>query len=102
MPTTTAAGYEISDDAGRVDRDVVCANLSSQAYWARWRSRAEVEQQIDGAWWVVAAYVEDTGELFRWLLHTADAHEMYAAHGFGPGDATFMERPFRRRTVTHQ
>jgi len=148
MPTTAAAGYEISDDAGRIDRDAVWAFLSSQAYWARWRSRADVEQQLDGAWRVVAAYVEDTGELvgfaralsdgvalayladvfvadahrgrglghalvtamvdegpgadFRWLLHTADAHEMYAAHGFGPGDATFMERPARRRTVTDQ
>ncbi len=139
-------GYEISDDPARVDRDAVWAFLSSEAYWARWRSRADVERQLDGAWRVVGAYVEGTGELvgfaralsdgvalayladvyvadahrghglghalvaaavdegpgadFRWLLHTADAHELYAAHGFGPGDATFMERPARSRTVT--
>ena len=36
---------------------------------------------------------EGPGADFRWLLHTADAHDMYAAHGFLPGDATFMERP---------
>ena len=146
MPTTTTGGYEVSDDPDRVDRDAVWAFLSSRAYWARWRSRDDVDRQLDGAWRVVAAYVAGTGELvgfaralsdgvalayladvfvadahrrrglghalvtamvddgpgadFRWLLHTADAHEMYAAHGFGPGDATFMERPSRRRIPT--
>lgn len=36
------------------------------------------------------------GAGFRWMLHTADAHDMYRAFGFGEPDATSMERPSRR------
>ena len=35
------------------------------------------------------------GARFRWLLHTADAHELYARFGFDRPDRTFMERPSR-------
>ena len=31
----------------------------------------------------------------RWLLHTADAHELYAKFGFEPPDERLMERPPR-------
>jgi GNAT superfamily N-acetyltransferase len=31
----------------------------------------------------------------RWLLHTADAHELYAKLGFGPPSARVMEREYR-------
>ncbi|GAA2134459.1 GNAT family N-acetyltransferase [Nocardioides bigeumensis] len=132
-------GYEIDDDPARVDRDAVWEWLSTQAYWHRGRSRADVERQLDGAWRVVAAYDGATGALvgfaralsdgvalayladvfvedahrgrglghalvtamvdegpgsgFRWMLHTADAHGLYAAHGFGPPDQSYLERP---------
>ncbi len=130
--------YEISDDPARVDIDAAWAFLSTEAYWARWRTRADVERQIAGAWRVVGAYAEDgamigfarafsdgvaiayladvyvlpghrgaglgrrvvqemvddgPGRDFRWLLHTADAHGLYARFGFGPPDATLLERP---------
>ena len=43
---------------------------------------------------LVRAMVEDgPGRDFRWLLHTADAHGLYRAFGFGPPDDTFMELP---------
>ena len=29
----------------------------------------------------------------RWMLHTADAHGLYAKLGFGRPDATYLERP---------
>jgi GNAT superfamily N-acetyltransferase len=29
----------------------------------------------------------------RWVLHTADAHALYARFGFLPGDETVMQRP---------
>lgn len=29
----------------------------------------------------------------RWLLHTEDAHGLYAKFGFKPGDHTVLERP---------
>jgi GNAT superfamily N-acetyltransferase len=48
--------FEIDDDPARVDRDVVWHYLSTQAYWGRSRSRADVETQLDRAWRVVGAY----------------------------------------------
>lgn len=35
---------------------------------------------------------EGPGRNFRWMLHTADAHNLYAKFGFTPPDGTFMER----------
>ena len=32
----------------------------------------------------------------RWMLHTADAHELYAKLGFGPPGPKVMERPARQ------
>lgn len=49
-------GDEVDDDPARVDRDVVWEYLSTRAYWGRWRSRADVEAQLDSAWRVVGAY----------------------------------------------
>ncbi len=40
------------------------------------------------------------GAGFHWLLHTADAHSMYAGFGFAPANSTSMERPGDRRTAT--
>lgn len=43
---------------------------------------------------LVSAMVDTgPGQGFRWMLHTADAHQLYADHGFGPADGTFLERP---------
>jgi GNAT superfamily N-acetyltransferase len=124
-----------------VDLDVVWTFLSTQAYWARWRTRADVEQQIRSAWRIVharqgdafvgfaramsdgvaLAYLADVfvvpehrghgvgrrlvaamieegpGARFRWLLHTNDAHDLYAEFGFAPPDGTLLERPYSWR-----
>ncbi len=50
--------YEFDDDPDRIDRDAVWQWLSTEAYWGRWRTRADVEAQLDNAWRVVAAYHE--------------------------------------------
>ena len=50
-----ADGYELDDDPARVDLDVVWSFLSAEA-WGRWRTRADVERQLRGAWRVVGAY----------------------------------------------
>jgi GNAT superfamily N-acetyltransferase len=134
----TVGGFEVDDDAERVDRDRVWAFLSTSAYWGRWRTRTDVERQLDTAWRVVGgydrrgamvgfaravsdgvafAYLADLyvepvarggglgvalvramveqgpGAGFRWALHTADAHPLYQRFGFGPPDATYLERP---------
>ena len=39
--------YVLSDAPDRLDRDAVWRFLSTEAYWARWRSRADLERQID-------------------------------------------------------
>ena len=137
-----ALGYEISDDPDRLDVDAVWAFLSTEAYWGRWRSRADVEQQIAGAWRVVGAYSDSSAALvgfaravsdgvalayladvfvdpahrgrglggrlvgamidegpgrdFRWMLHTRDAHGLYARFGFAAPGASYLERPSRR------
>jgi GNAT superfamily N-acetyltransferase len=133
--------YVISDDPAAVDLDVVWSFLSTEAYWARWRTRTDVERQIRSAWRIVharrgdafvgfaraisdgvaLAYLADvfvvpehrgrgigrrlvnamieegTGARFRWLLHTNDAHHLYAKFGFAPPDATLLERPYSWR-----
>ena len=33
------------------------------------------------------------GPQLRWMLHTADAHGLYARFGFAPADETVLERP---------
>jgi GNAT superfamily N-acetyltransferase len=35
------------------------------------------------------------GRRFRWMLHTYDAHGLYAKLGFAPPDGTYLERPAR-------
>lgn len=130
--------YGLSDDPARVDVGVVWQFLSAQAYWGRWRGRAEVESQLRGAWRVVGAYdsggamvgfaralsdgvstayladvfvvaehrgrglgsllvqemVENgPGREFRWMLHTKDAHGLYARYGFAAPNASYLERP---------
>lgn len=135
--------YDLDADPTRLDRAVIYGFLSTEAYWARWRTRAHVDAQIDGAWRVVGAYERATGAQvgfaraisdgvslayladvfvlpsargrglgkalvrtmveegpgahFRWLLHTADAHSLYAGFGFAAPDATALERPYATR-----
>ena len=48
--------YTFSDDPARLDVDVVWAFLSEHAYWGRWRTRADLEQQLARAWRVVGCY----------------------------------------------
>ena len=92
----TAVGrFEIDDTPGRVDRDAVWRFLSTEAYWGRNRTRADVEAQLDDAWRLVAAYAEDgatvgfaravsDGVNFAYL---ADVYVEASARGAGLGTA---------------
>jgi len=51
----------LDDDPERVDVDVVWNYLSTEAYWGRSRTRADVERQIAGAWRVVGCYHRTDG-----------------------------------------
>lgn len=143
---TLFGGYEFDDDRSRVDRDALWSFLSGEAYWSRWRRRADAERQLESAWRIVAGYESATGRMiaysravsdgvavayladvyverdarghglgkelvktmieaglgagFRWMLHTRDAHEMYAAFGFAAPDETYMELPHVSRRAT--
>jgi GNAT superfamily N-acetyltransferase len=45
---------------------------------------------------LVRAMIDDgPGAHFHWLLHTRDAHDLYAKFGFGPPSGRLMERPRR-------
>jgi GNAT superfamily N-acetyltransferase len=137
----TFEGYELDDDASRVDTDTVWDFLSTEAYWNGNRTRKDFEAQLASAWRVVGVYESVTGrqvgfaravsdgvgfayladvfilpdarggglgrELvaamidrgpgagFRWTLHTADAHALYAKFGFAEPGERSMERPRR-------
>lgn len=52
------SGYEVSDDRGRLDRDVVHRYLSDESYWARGRAREETERAIDNSL-CIGVYAED-------------------------------------------
>ena len=138
MPGAVEA-YDFDDSPERIDRSVVQAFLATEAYWGRWRTPDDIDQQITVSWRVVGCYLRSSGELvgfaravsdgigfayladvfvvpahrgkqlgerlvetmveggpgadFRWLLHTADAHGLYAKFGFFPPDSTVLERP---------
>jgi GNAT superfamily N-acetyltransferase len=49
MDIPPAAGFDISDDPGRLDRALVHRWLSTDAYWALGRSRGTQEAAIDGS-----------------------------------------------------
>lgn len=53
--------YTFDDNPLRLDRDAIWTFLSTEAYWHRWRTREDIETQIDGAWRVVGAYEDETG-----------------------------------------
>lgn len=47
---------------------------------------------------LVRTMVEDgPGREFRWMLHTKDAHRLYARFGFAAPEADYLERPGRYR-----
>lgn len=42
---------------------------------------------------LVEAVMAPPGDRMRWMLHTGDAHGLYARFGFAPPDSTYLERP---------
>ena len=58
---TKFANYQLDDEPTRVDRDAVWSFLAEQAYWGRWRTRLDVERQLDSAWRLVGVYEAGSG-----------------------------------------
>ncbi|WP_018683076.1 GNAT family N-acetyltransferase [Actinokineospora enzanensis] len=88
--------YELDDDPARIDNDVVWEFLSTEAYWGRQRTRANVDEQVAAAWRVVGAYDRATGAQVGFaravsdgvsFAYLADVFVVRAARGQGLGKA---------------
>jgi GNAT superfamily N-acetyltransferase len=100
----TSGAYELDDDPGRIDRDTVWEFLSTQAYWARYRTRADFEAQLASAWRVVGVYETAVGRQVGFARaisdgvdfgYLSDVFILPAARGAGLGQelvATVIDR----------
>jgi len=59
MRREVAGGYEIDDDRGRVDVDMVYRYLSEEAYWVLGRDRTTIERLVRESTRVIGVYVGD-------------------------------------------
>jgi GNAT superfamily N-acetyltransferase len=85
-------GYEVDDDRGRVDVDVVHRFLAEEAYWVRGRDRATIERLVRESARVIGAYrgedlvgfarVVSDGSNMAWLgdVFVLEGHR---GHGLG-------------------
>ncbi|MDR6638555.1 GNAT family N-acetyltransferase [Paenarthrobacter nitroguajacolicus] len=92
--------YVLSTDKDRVDRDWLWAELSNNVYWARWRTRADVEAQLENAWRIVGAYDAGTGAMVGYarafsdgvaIAYLADVYVHESARGQALGKAMVAE-----------
>jgi GNAT superfamily N-acetyltransferase len=82
-----------------VDSDAVWQFLSAEAYWSRWRSRDDVQRQIQGAWRVVGC-CDGQGHMVGFaralsdgvaLAYLADVYVLENHRGRGLGRALLKE-----------
>ena len=59
MRREVAGGYEVDDDRGRIDIDMVYRYLSEGAYWVRGRDRATIERLVRESTRVIGVYAGD-------------------------------------------
>jgi GNAT superfamily N-acetyltransferase len=64
--------YEVDSSRERIDLDVAWEFLSTQAYWARWRTRADFTTQATNAWRLVGAYRRSDGAMVGFARATSD------------------------------
>jgi GNAT superfamily N-acetyltransferase len=71
-------GYELDDDAARVDREAVHRYLSEESYWAKGRARGVQDELIDGAARVVGLYQDGVQVGFTRTLSDGHAQSYLA------------------------
>jgi GNAT superfamily N-acetyltransferase len=80
--------YELDDAPGRIDPDAVWDFLSTQAYWGKYRTRADFEAQLASAWRVVGVYEISTGRQVGFARAVSDGVAFaYLADVFIAADA---------------
>ena len=70
--------YEVDDDPVRVDPAAAAAFLTTDAYWGRWRTEADIRRQIAAAWRVTAAY-DPAGAMVGFARAFSDGGSAYLA-----------------------
>ena len=92
MRRELAEGYEVDDDRGRVDVEMVYRYLSEEAYWVRGRDRDTIEGLVRDSTRVIGVYrgdeqvgfarVMSDGSNMAWLgdVFVVEAHR---GHGLG-------------------
>lgn len=68
----TLNGVEFSTDSARVDRDWLWNELVDHTYWAKYRTRAMFDRQLDNAWRMVGAYRADDGAMIGFCRAVSD------------------------------
>lgn len=85
--------YQLDDEPTRIDRDAVWSFLSEHAYWGRWRTRRDLDRQVDSAWRVVGVY-DGSGQMVGFaraisdgvaLAYLADTYIVVGARSQGLG-----------------
>jgi N-acetyltransferase len=103
--------YEIDDDPARIDAGAAVSFLTTEAYWARWRSEQDIRRQITAAWRVIGAY-DRSGAMVGFArafsdggsAYLADVYVLPAHRGAGLGQATvamMVEEARPRRWMLH-
>jgi GNAT superfamily N-acetyltransferase len=64
--------YDFDADPGRLDLDAAWGFLSEQAYWGRWRTRGDFEQQVAQAWRVMGCYEQSSGAMVGFARALSD------------------------------
>ena len=91
---TDGVGLEADDDPTRIDREWVWKMLSTEVDWHRWRTREQIEAQLDGAWRTVGVYDDTTDAQIGFARAVSDGvNDAYladvvverAARGMGAG-----------------
>ena len=76
------------DDPARLDREWIWQMLSTEAYWHTWRSREQIESQIDCSWRVVGVYDGQTGAQLGFARAVSDGvNDAYLADVIASPDA---------------
>lgn len=78
MTRVAVGSYELDDDPERVDARAAVDFLTTQAYWARWRSPELIERQIARAWRVIGAY-DQAGAMVGFARAFSDEATAYLA-----------------------
>ena len=115
MKRSLAHGYELDDDATRIDRGAVHRFISEESYWAKGRARKVMDGLIERAARNVGLYAPDGSQVGyartvdapdAGLVYLADVYVLETHRGRGHGVElvrfTVEEGPFvARRWVLH-